>query len=319
VRACAGSLQLLLQTIRLRVDGYGGHRIRVGPNGKGKQQLVHSNSTTTAHTATHNITNSIVFLMKPLSESKLAECLLPHHQNDLYPDTTLTSPLSILRSPTSPVRTTPPPLISTQSLQFSSFKDDGIITSSPTLFASPSLPRTTKILSTQGFKAKKKISGDGADIPYRILCVEDNAVNLKVITRQLMNFGFTVDVASDGAEAVRQVMSHPLDYYCAVLMDLQMPMMDGFMATSKIREYEALHRSANGSINESSTPSEQPSWQIPIVALTASVMPGVIQQCEDVGMNAYISKPIQIPQLLKALNNLSLLVPPEPELRKSAS
>ena len=104
----------------------------------------------------------------------------------------------------------------------------------------------------------------------RLLLVEDNEVNQMVAEEMLRLEGFVVDVASNGVEAIEQVTRC---HYDAVLMDVQMPVMDGLEATRAIRQLP------NG-------------LQLPIIALTANAMLEDRQLCLDAGMNDYVSKPI---------------------------
>jgi signal transduction histidine kinase/ActR/RegA family two-component response regulator len=115
----------------------------------------------------------------------------------------------------------------------------------------------------------------------RILAVEDNAVNKKVITRFLEKAGFQVDVADNGLQAVAAVAR--LDYD-AVLMDCQMPEMDGFEAAAAIRASEA------GTARH-----------VPIIALTASAMGADRERCLAAGMDDYLSKPINMGELSEML------------------
>jgi len=123
-----------------------------------------------------------------------------------------------------------------------------------------------------------------------ILVAEDNAVNMKVITRHLAKLGFESEVAYDGAEAVKLVKSNPTAY-SLILMDLQMPIMDGFVATNLIREFERQHNFL----------------PIPILALSANTSEGVQEQCKAVGMSGYISKPVQVSTLADALRKQTFL------------
>ena len=112
----------------------------------------------------------------------------------------------------------------------------------------------------------------------RLLLVEDNEVNQMVAAEMLELEGFVVDVAGNGAEALEQVKRNDYD---AVLMDVQMPVMDGLQATRAIRQLPK-------------------GLRLPIIALTANAMVEDRQMCLDAGMNDYISKPIE-PDALKRL------------------
>ena len=121
--------------------------------------------------------------------------------------------------------------------------------------------------------------------PHRmnILLAEDNAVNQKLVVRLLERSGHTVRVASNGREAVRFFAE---DRYDAVLMDVQMPEMDGLEATRLIRQWE----SGTG-------------HRAPVIALTAHAMAGDKEMCLDAGMDAYLSKPIDPKTLADTLAN----------------
>jgi len=123
----------------------------------------------------------------------------------------------------------------------------------------------------------------------RILLAEDNEVNRHLALGLLQKYGHSVVVAGDGYEAIRIIGSQPIDL---VLMDIQMPNMDGFAATSAIRERE----NATGG-------------HIPIIALTAHAMKGDRERCLAAGMDAYVSKPLRAQELLHAI---ALLLPAIP-------
>jgi PAS domain S-box-containing protein len=116
--------------------------------------------------------------------------------------------------------------------------------------------------------------------PLRILLVEDNAVNQKLALRLLAQMGYGVDVAGNGLEALEAVERQRYDL---ILMDVQMPEMDGLEATRRI---------------VADVPSERRPW---IVAMTANAMEGDREACLDAGMNGYISKPIRVPELVGAV------------------
>jgi PAS domain S-box-containing protein len=118
---------------------------------------------------------------------------------------------------------------------------------------------------------------------YRLLLVEDNVVNQQIAIRLLKKMGFNVDVANNGQEAVEFLVQK--SDYDLVLMDCQMPIMDGFVATSLIRNNEENQNIA----------------RIPIVAMTANAMQGDKERCINSGMDDYVSKPIEIEKLQQAL------------------
>jgi two-component system, sensor histidine kinase and response regulator len=117
-----------------------------------------------------------------------------------------------------------------------------------------------------------------------VLLVEDNFVNQKVAVRFLERLGCTVEVASNGAEGVAACRQRQFDI---VLMDLQMPVMDGMTATRKIRESET-------------------SSHMPIIALTANAMTGDRELCEAAGMDGYLTKPIEVERLRNILAKFGL-------------
>ena len=116
----------------------------------------------------------------------------------------------------------------------------------------------------------------------RVLLAEDNKVNQLVGVKQLQKLGYQADVAGNGREAVE---AWKRGKYSVILMDCQMPEMDGYEATRKIRELEA----------EQNLPHTQ------IIALTASVMKEDRDLCLAAGMDDYISKPVDTGELKSAL------------------
>jgi two-component system sensor histidine kinase/response regulator len=111
--------------------------------------------------------------------------------------------------------------------------------------------------------------------PVRILLAEDNIINQKVAIGLLQNIGYAADVANNGVEVLAALEHRPYDL---ILMDCQMPELDGYETTQRIRalpEYEAMH----------------------IIAMTANAMRGESEKCIDAGMNDYLSKPVRLEAL----------------------
>ncbi|MGD8461851.1 MAG: response regulator [Desulfobacterales bacterium] len=126
----------------------------------------------------------------------------------------------------------------------------------------------------------------------RVLLVEDNEINQQVAKEILEGAGLNIILANNGQEAVNAVKENKYD---AVLMDVQMPVMDGYTATRKIREWEGGMRPAEGRRgNEGNDP-------IPIIAMTAHAMAGDEDKSLQAGMNGHVTKPIDPNQLFAAL------------------
>ncbi len=117
-------------------------------------------------------------------------------------------------------------------------------------------------------------------LPLRILIVEDNIVNQKVVLQMLKRMGYRADIASNGLEAIESVNRQ---HYDIILMDIQMPVMDGLEATSQICQRFPKEKRPH------------------IIATTANAMQGDREQCLAAGMDDYITKPINPDHLLKAL------------------
>ena len=114
--------------------------------------------------------------------------------------------------------------------------------------------------------------------PLRILVAEDDATNRMVVTKMLKEFALDVHVVHDGAEADQAVSESEYDM---VLMDVQMPVMDGFAATRSIR--------SRGFAS------------LPIIALTANAFPEDAKRCRDAGMSDFLAKPLRKPLLVNAI------------------
>ena len=133
----------------------------------------------------------------------------------------------------------------------------------------------------------------------KILLVEDNPVNQRVAQRMLQNLAAHVTIANDGAEALERVAAASFD---AVLMDCQMPVMDGFTATRRIRE-----RELSGGAK-----------RLPIIALTANVMTEDRENCIAAGMDAHLGKPIEPAQMIEVLSRFLKAQPLIPAIDRAA-
>ena len=137
--------------------------------------------------------------------------------------------------------------------------------------------RITK--GTKHLKKIKKIKGAS------ILLVEDNEINQQVATELLESEGLNIYLATNGQEAVEKVrLTSGKNHFNLVLMDLQMPVKDGFTATKEIRQLNEFDK-------------------LPIIAMTADALFGVKQKCIEVGMNGFISKPIDPDEVFGTIAN----------------
>ena len=150
------------------------------------------------------------------------------------------------------------------------------------------LSELREVLSAPFMKnAVEKKEAENAFKGKNILLVEDNKLNQEIASSILKMAGFNVDLAEDGTVAVDKVENSAPGTYDVVLMDIQMPIMNGYEATREIR---ALDNKAKA--------------DIPIIAVTADAFAEDRQKALDAGMNAHISKPIEIPKLLETLAKL---------------
>ena len=141
------------------------------------------------------------------------------------------------------------------------------------------VPQPVKAQAKASKPGAAKESRDGS--PARVLVVEDNQVNQKVVTTVLRKRGFTVELANNGVEALELLERD--DAFRLVIMDVQMPVMDGLEATRRIR------------LN--------PKWRnLPILAMTAHAMNGDREKCLSAGMNGYISKPVHPAHLISVMD-----------------
>lgn len=142
---------------------------------------------------------------------------------------------------------------------------------------------TEKSLTVPVATSEITVQGDLSQNPlYRILLVEDNRANQLLARRLLEQIGYTVDIAEDGQMAVDRVGSQ---HYDVIVMDIQMPVMDGFAATKAIRLWE----------NDHQLP------RTPVIALTAHAIEGYREECIKNGMDDYITKPIKKSVLLNTV------------------
>ena len=141
-----------------------------------------------------------------------------------------------------------------------------------------------------------RLRGQFAATSLRVLVVDDNEVNRKVASRILEKLGIRTWVAENGLEAVRRLTTLPYD---AVFMDCQMPVMDGYEATREIRR------------------TEKPGQHLAIIAMTADALAGARERCLAAGMDDYISKPVTIDDLSRAVQKWLLPSVEEPAIQSS--
>jgi len=115
----------------------------------------------------------------------------------------------------------------------------------------------------------------------KILVVEDDFANQRVASLFLKKLGYEVEIAEHGGQAIELISTNTYDL---IFMDCQMPVMDGFEATQKIRATDGTNKN------------------IPIIALTANVVCGVNGECIDAGMNDVLNKPIQLDNMKQMLD-----------------
>lgn len=131
---------------------------------------------------------------------------------------------------------------------------------------------------------QEKESNEADFTGKRILLAEDVDINWEIANEILQSFGLEIDRAVNGKECVEKFEGTENGFYDAVLMDLRMPVMDGYEATKAIRELE------------------RPDSNLPIIAMTANAFASDVQQCLDCGMNAHIAKPIDVKELVRVLH-----------------
>ena len=131
---------------------------------------------------------------------------------------------------------------------------------------------------------------EGNDISFngmRALLVEDNMINMEIAQMLLEQAGFLIETAENGKIAFEMTAASEPGYYDVILMDIQMPVMDGYMAAQAIR----------------SLPDSKIAG-IPIIAMTANAFQEDIRKAEQVGMNGHIAKPLDIPSMKATLQHV---------------
>lgn len=121
----------------------------------------------------------------------------------------------------------------------------------------------------------------------RLLLVEDNALNREIAYEILSQYGFSIDMANDGAEALDKVTNAQPNSYDLIIMDIQMPIMNGYEATRRIRALE-----------------DQQLSSIPILAMTANAFDEDRKVAKECGMNGFLSKPINIDEIAQELRRI---------------
>ncbi|KAI0161416.1 hypothetical protein GGR57DRAFT_498925 [Xylariaceae sp. FL1272] len=129
---------------------------------------------------------------------------------------------------------------------------------------------------------EKRIGNKG----FKVLLVEDNPVNQKVLARYLKKVGIEAEIAADGVEATDRVFGHPAKHYSLILCDLHMPRKDGYQTCRDIRQWEQSNKYR----------------AIPIIALSANVMSDVQEKCTAAGFNDYVTKPVDFVDLSSAMS-----------------
>ncbi|MFA5817574.1 MAG: response regulator [Bacteroidales bacterium] len=122
-----------------------------------------------------------------------------------------------------------------------------------------------------------------------IMLVEDNKLNQRLMESSLRRFGFHIELAGNGLEAVEKYQADP-HKYSLIIMDIMMPVMDGFEATRQIRLFEQINN-----------------LRIPIIALTANTFNADRERCLSYGMDDYLAKPLNMELLAQSFRSLGII------------
>lgn len=170
--------------------------------------------------------------------------------------------------------------------------------SGTTIVVTVELEKTEQAAEEAAVEPRKEVSGETQkksrkkDYDFsgkRILLVEDNDINIEITRNILLHKNFEVDVALNGKECVDRYLEKAPGYYDVILMDIRMPVMDGLTAAKVIRE------SSHGD-----------SKTVPIIAMTANVFEEDVKKSFEAGMDAHLSKPLDIRQMYELLSQLVL-------------
>ena len=146
------------------------------------------------------------------------------------------------------------------------------------------LQAEARVANEDGTKQHGHAEGVAEFAGKRLLLAEDNELNREIACMLLSKYGFVIDTAENGQEAVDLVAASAPDYYDLVLMDIQMPVMDGHEATRRIRNLE-----------------DKELAKVPVVAMTANAFDEDRKAAKECGMNGFISKPINMQEVVQAL------------------
>ena len=146
------------------------------------------------------------------------------------------------------------------------------------------LQAEARVANEDGTKQQGHAEGVAEFAGKRLLLAEDNELNREIACMLLSKYGFVIDTAENGQEAVDLVAASAPDHYDLVLMDIQMPVMDGHEATRRIRNLE-----------------DKELAKVPVVAMTANAFDEDRKAAKECGMNGFISKPINMQEVVQAL------------------